>query len=212
MLRCRIPALTGSRPSVGNSPAAFEFVKELAIFSRRVATLTVAILCLPWLPPARAAADAASAPPRASLSVGEAVAGMLGYARWPEAPTPLRLCLLGGIDNLTPLTTHLTSAYTGYDFELRVLGDAAPQLAGCSALYVGTYDAAGWRHLAPHLSAQAVLTICERSDACSNVGMFSLEIAPDGSTRFEVNLDAVARSRVRVHPQVLRLGQRGAAK
>ena len=63
--------------------------------------------------------------------------------------------------------------------------------------------------LLPPLTGRAVLTVCERSPSCTAGGMVRLDIGPNGGpVRFEVNLDAVARSVVRIHPQVLRLGRR----
>lgn len=137
---------------------------------------------------------------------------MLGYASWPVVPTPMRLCVLGRSRHSDSLASHLATVYAGRDFELRVLDEASPRLDGCSALYVGAYDPQAWRALSPQLRDLPVLSICERSEGCATSGMFSLDIRADGATRFEVNLDAVARSRVRVRPQVLLLGKRGQAR
>lgn len=182
-------------------------MKELAIFCRWVASLTFALPALCCGAAANAEGKSASGTAGAPLMVGEAVAGVLGYARWPVVPAPLRVCVLGSSVHASMLSVYLLATFAGRDFELRVLDESAAVLAGCSALYVGTYSAAAWRQLTPQLTGLPLLTLCERSDACSNAGMFSLDIDSAGTTRFEVNLDAVARGRVRVHPQVLRLGQ-----
>uniref|UniRef100_UPI003137AACB YfiR family protein n=1 Tax=Variovorax sp. YR752 TaxID=1884383 RepID=UPI003137AACB len=53
----------------------------------------------------------------------------------------------------------------------------------------------------------------EGADFCSDGGMFCLEPAAP-SVRFGANLDAIARSGLRVHPMVLRIarGTPGAAR
>ncbi|MFG5408722.1 YfiR family protein [Piscinibacter sakaiensis] len=56
------------------------------------------------------------------------------------------------------------------------------------------------------LAGRPVLTIGWTHAFCRDGGMFCLEQGA-GRTRFEVNLDAVERGRLRVHPQVLRLAR-----
>lgn len=149
----------------------------------------------------------------AGLDLRETLAGILAYTRWPSDPDPVRLCLVGNGERVEQLLRdglvrpgHSPAAVR------RVLpdGDIAGQ---CDALFLSRIDADSGPPLLARLNGQAVLTICERSEACTAGGMVRLEI--DEQTRhvrFEVNLDAVARSTVRIHPQVLRLGRRPQAK
>jgi hypothetical protein len=53
------------------------------------------------------------------------------------------------------------------------------------------------------------LSISEADSSCSVGSMFCLRIKP-GKVSFDVNLDSVARSGVRVHPSVLKLATRQA--
>lgn len=137
------------------------------------------------------------------LSVAEAVAGIVDYTRWPEPQVPLHLCFVGASEHRVAIAARLGAVAVASD-----LDESDPRLTDCGALYVGAYGAAAWRTLAPRLADIALLTLCERSEPCANAGMFALDIGVDGAVRFEVNLDAVGRSRVRIHPQVLMLGRR----
>ena len=61
------------------------------------------------------------------------------------------------------------------------------------------------------LNTQAVLSISEDGDQCTVGSLFCLHVR-DEQVSFEVNLDSVARSGVRIHPSVLQLSRRRAAQ
>ena len=82
--------------------------------------------------------------------------------------------------------------------------------AECDALYVGALEESAWRRILANILGRPVLTVCERSPVCSVGGMICLDIEADLRTQFEINLDSVARSTIRINPQVLRLGRRPA--
>ncbi len=141
------------------------------------------------------------------LDLRDTVARVLAYARWPVAPNPLRVCFIGASPHAERLQQQGISWPGGPVLLLRP--DAArPLAAQCDALYVGALDQSRWQTLAQELVDQPVLTLCERSTPCVAGGMVRLDIDPAGlAVRFEINLDALARGKVRIHPQVLRLGQ-----
>ncbi len=150
-------------------------------------------------------------PTQDRIKMADTVRGILSYARWPDESQALRLCVVGRSAlgemllerGLNPLTQRAVTT-------LR-LSAAADVLAQCDALYVGAIEEGPWRQLLSHIAGKPVLTMCERSPVCAIGGMFSLDVDNSAAnTPFEVNLDAVARSGVRVNPQVLRLGRRGA--
>lgn len=150
---------------------------------------------------------AARAEDATRLPVADTVVGIVEYTRWPDGTTRRVLCELGRSDHFDAIEARLATL-GGVDPAPRRLDGPADDLASCDLLYVGALDAADWRVLSPRLNGLALLTLCEWSTPCGNAGMFSLDIAPDTTVRFAANLDAIGRSRVRVHPQVLRLGQR----
>lgn len=145
----------------------------------------------------------------AGLDVRETLIGILAYTRWPVEPKPLRLCVLGQSQQ-TAWLLHEGLTRPGYPpVQASRLDPDADLASRCDALYVGQLAAEAWRELLPRLTGRAVLTVCERSDPCTAGGMIRLDIDAKGDqVRFEVNLDAVARSIVRIHPQLLRLGRR----
>lgn len=149
-------------------------------------------------------------PPGEGLDLRETLAGVLAYTRWPSPPDPLRLCFTGTSAHAERLQQQGFSWSGRPPVLLRQLEPGRPVAAQCDALYVGAVDAPQWQQLADELAGQPVLTLCERSTRCLAGGMVRLDIdAADRHVRFEINLDAVARGTVRIHPQVLRLGHRG---
>jgi len=145
------------------------------------------------------------------LSVADTVRGILSYARWPDESHALRLCVIGsGAHGETLLNNGLNPLTQRPVTLLRVSIDA-DVVAQCDALYVGELDEDSWRTLFSRIAGKPVLTICERSPICMIGGMFCLDVHTNSAgVPFEVNLDSVARSGVRVNPQVLRLGRRTA--
>lgn len=167
------------------------------------------VLCGLWSLPSPARAH----DPQAGLDLRETLAGIIGYTRWPTEPDPLRLCVVGESPRAGALVREGLPRTGAPAVTVRKVAPDAGVAAQCDALYVGALDAAAWQALLPGLVGRAVLTVCERSEACTAGGMVRLDIDATARTvRFEVNLDAVARSTVRIHPLVLKLGRRSAAK
>lgn len=144
------------------------------------------------------------------LSVADTVRGILSYARWPTEPNPLRLCVTGRSVHADTLLAHGLSPLGTRAVTVSRMPADTEVSAQCDALYVGHLEETGWRHLFAQIAGRPVLTLCERSPACATGGMFCLDVDDVASIPFEVNLDSVARSGVRVNPQVLRLGRRTA--
>lgn len=176
--------------------------------SRRAAGVALWVLVAACLAtPARPQA------PGTGLDLRETLAGVLAYTRWPVAPQRLRLCVAGQSPHADWLLQQGPSWPGLPPLELHRLEPGQPVAEHCDALYVGMLDAAQWLQLTNGLSGQPVLTLCERSTPCTAGGMVRLDIDADSRrTRFEINMDAVARGTVRIHPQVLRLGRRPAAQ
>lgn len=148
---------------------------------------------------------AASAAPRASVAT--VVAGILGYTRWPTESGALRLCTLGrgpAVDELLSATTDLGSPQRRV--AVQALASPAQMRVACDAVYVADSGAAAARETLRALAGQPVLLLGEGADFCSDGGMFCLEPG-EGSTRFGANLDAIARSGLRVNPLVLRIAR-----
>ena len=142
-------------------------------------------------------------------SVTQVVLGILSYARWPVEPDKLRLCLLGPTQYTDDLVKGTTQA-TGRPVLVRRLLASYPAIATeCDAVYIGELSAEERSGLFTSLIGHPVLSISEADEHCAVGSLFCLRVS-DQQVSFEVNLDSVARSGVRIHPSVLQLSRRRA--
>lgn len=141
------------------------------------------------------------------LSVGETVVGIISYARWPGEPAPIRLCFVGSSPYFAEIAAAVELAPAKRPIQVQRRAMDSLSIDDCEALYLGNVSESAWRTLASRALGHPVLTISEKGELCSMGCMFCLEVSPTGFARFDVNLDSIARSGVRVHPQVLRLAR-----
>ncbi|MDD2034916.1 YfiR family protein [Pseudomonas sp. N-137] len=169
--------------------------------------LLAGLLCL--LAPVVIAQDQATttrAEQRAE-SVTQVVLGILSYARWPVEPAQLQLCIVGPTQYTDDLVKGTTQA-TGRPVTVqRVLADHPSIATDCNAIYIGRLTHDERTRLFASLIGKPVLSISEGGDQCTVGSLFCLRVA-DEQVSFEVNLDSVARSGVRIHPSVLQLSRR----
>lgn len=149
--------------------------------------------------PAVAAADS-------EWSAPEVVARILHYTRWPGEPRPLTVCITRQSDGAAALLQRLQAADAGRALTTLAIDADQPLPPSCDLVFFEGWSLAGQQAALRRLANRPVLTIGRGAEFCSDGGLFCLESRP-GGTRFEVNLDAVARSGLRIHPQVLRLAQ-----
>ncbi|MDB6049035.1 MAG: hypothetical protein JWR17_1781 [Pseudomonas sp.] len=145
-----------------------------------------------------------------AVSVTQVVLGILSYARWPVEPQQLRLCVIGPTEYTDDLLKGTTQATGRPVLVQRHLVTDPRMTSECDALYIGTIAADERTQLFGNLAGHAVLSISEQSDQCTVGSMFCLQVT-DSQVSFEVNLDSVARSGVRIHPSVLQLSRRSGA-
>ncbi|MCQ6259487.1 YfiR family protein [Pseudomonas sp. Q11] len=169
--------------------------------------LLASLLCL--LSPLAVGQDLASttrAQQRAE-SVTQVVLGILSYARWPVEPAQLQLCIVGPTQYTDDLVKGTTQA-TGRPVTVqRVLADHPSIATDCNAVYIGRLTVDERTRLFASLIGKPVLSISEGGDQCTVGSLFCLRVG-DEQVSFEVNLDSVARSGVRIHPSVLQLSRR----
>ncbi|UVK99442.1 MULTISPECIES: YfiR family protein [Pseudomonas] len=140
-------------------------------------------------------------------SVTQVVLGILSYARWPVEPQQLRLCVVGPTEYTDDLVKGATQA-TGRPVTVRRLLADNPAIAGeCDAVYIGKLTSDERSRLFASLTGRPVVSISEGGDQCTVGSLFCLRVG-DEQVSFEVNLDSVARSGVRIHPSVLQLSRR----
>ncbi|MDI2142225.1 MULTISPECIES: YfiR family protein [unclassified Pseudomonas] len=140
-------------------------------------------------------------------SVTQVVLGILSYARWPVEPAQLRLCIVGPTEYTDDLVKGTTQA-TGRPVTVRrLLADNPSIVSECDAVYIGKLTSDERSRLFASLIGHPVLSISEGGDQCTVGSLFCLRVG-DEQVSFEVNLDSVARSGVRIHPSVLQLSRR----
>jgi hypothetical protein len=140
-------------------------------------------------------------------AVTQVVLGILSYARWPVEPLLLRLCLVGPTEYTDDLVKGTTQA-TGRPVTVqRLLADNPSIVSDCDAVYIGKLTGVERSRLFATLIGHPVLSISENDEQCTVGSLFCLRVS-DEQVSFEVNLDSVARSGVRIHPSVLQLSRR----
>lgn len=153
-------------------------------------------------------APAAPALPRPE-AVARVVMGLLGYARWPVERDALRLCVdpvaryAGKLMEGGALSTGRLVAARQMD---PMAGNPAPD---CDALYVGAMSAPRREKISADVTGHPVLVIAEEDLECDAGSIFCLNIR-ERHVSFRVNLDALGRSGIHIHPGVLQLGRRKA--
>lgn len=180
------------------------------VMDRAFALSMAALLLFAGPAQADAPASAAQAQQRAK-AVTQVVLGILSYARWPVEPVPLRLCLAGPTEYADDLIKG-NAQNSGQPLQVRRLLADDPRIAtACDALYIGKLEQGARERLFHAISGHPVLSISEADDACTVGSLFCLRVGDD-QVAFEVNLDSVARSGVRIHPSVLQLSRRRAVQ
>ncbi len=170
--------------------------------------LLSAVLCL-VTPLAFAQAPTASAADQRAQAVTQVVLGILSDARWPVEPAQLRLCIVGPTQYTDDLVKGTTQATGRPVVVQRLLADNPNIVNACDALYIGKLTPDERGRLFTALTGHPVLSISEGGDQCTVGSLFCLRVS-DEQVSFEVNLDSVARSGVRIHPSVLQLSRRRA--
>ncbi|WP_277587814.1 YfiR family protein [Pseudomonas chlororaphis] len=140
-------------------------------------------------------------------AVTQVVLGILSYARWPVEPAQLRLCVVGPTEYTDDLVKGTTQATGRPVLVRRLLADNPAIVNECDAVYIGKLTDDQRARLFTSLVGHPVLSISEGGDQCTVGSLFCLRVS-DNQVSFEVNLDSVARSGVRIHPSVLQLSRR----
>ncbi len=132
------------------------------------------------------------------------VSSIAAFTRWPAAQRTLRLCVVGqaehggSLDAIGQIAGKVTTT-------VRATAENASS-AGCDILYLGRMGAEALRGQVASAREQRVLTIAETDPHCRSGAMFCLVHLEDGLT-FELNVDAISRSGLRVDPRVMRIGR-----
>ncbi|AKM32632.1 hypothetical protein AB870_07445 [Pandoraea faecigallinarum] len=144
-------------------------------------------------------------------NVRQVVLGIISFTRWPVPPARVRLCVVGNTDyarDLLAAPAGAASSGSAPPVDAQRQSVTEPAIGSlCDALYLGAVSDTERRQVLASLAGHPVLTISERNDSCTLGTMFCLNVDADRVT-FDINLDTVARSGVRVHPNVLKLARK----
>lgn len=175
-----------------------------AVFTHIHFLWLLALLCLP------ASASSAHAETGEYQVKAAMVYNMIRFMDWPEdalpAATPqLTVCVAG----TGPLGAGVGSLQgkqvKGKAIALRQL-DPAVGAAGCQVLVMSSLDKQAASRLLEKSRSSAVLTIADSAGFARSGGVVGF-ILQDGRVRFEVNLAAAQRHRIRISAQLLKLAQ-----
>ena len=171
------------------------------------AALPLALLAAPLLAndAGGGAGDAASGD-RYAGAVARTVTALIEYSTWPSRPNPLTLCVAGAVSHAGQIEELRLS--DGRKAVRRNVAPSAVALGECEVLYLGNMGQPAMRQLVAAVRGKGVLTIAEADPDCRSEAMVCLIYLRAGLS-FQLNIDAVARSGLRLDPRVLRMARGG---
>lgn len=160
--------------------------------------------------------DAPTAPTQQAAAESQAKARFLAnapsFVEWPSAafatPTaPLLICVHGDFSFGTVLAEFTRGeSVKGRQLEVKWV-HAEQSLAGCQLVFVTRSMAKRYGKVLESVKDSGALTVGEDSDFLKAGGMVNLEPTGKGLT-FDVNMDAVLRSHLKISSQLLSLARR----
>ncbi|AYJ87302.1 YfiR family protein [Sphingomonas paeninsulae] len=146
-------------------------------------------------------------PAERARTTAKIVSGIISYARWPDALPKTTLCIMG----TSPMSDALPQLeqHTGSTVEVhRVAAGIIP--ADCNVIYLTRVSPPAQAQIFSTVRGRAILSITDADPACRMGAMFCLRYAAE-TISFNINIDAISRSLVRVDPRVLRLSRHKAS-
>ena len=171
-----------------------------------LASLLASLLACAALAPCAAwgqtgtAADA-----RRPAEVAQVLFGIISYVRWPVARPEVRVCMLGA-PRYGAAIVDTPASSLGQRIRVKVPA-AASAASECDVVYLGSLPEGEREHLLAQIIGKPILSVAEPGTSCSVGTMFCLRLN-DAQIGFDVNLDAIARSGLRVHPNALQIARR----
>lgn len=132
------------------------------------------------------------------------VLGIVSYARWPVQPEVYRFCIMGDPANVRSLSEH-SSQVAGREFRLKsAITDDDHWISDCDILYLGAMAASERLSILKKIKQETILTIGEGDEMCDDGMMFCLGSNGQNAV-LHANLDAIARSGIKINANVLLL-------
>lgn len=173
---------------------------DVLLLLRRICQIALTLLILLGLHPSVALAGIKD------NKANRIVSGIISFTHWQNLNKPPELCVFTSARHLSLPENSAAAAATFTVVYLTGAGDLASHR--CDALYFGDQTPRQQVDIIEQLKGKAVLTLAENNTECAVGAAFCLIFQPD-HTHFSVNLDSLARSGVRVNPDVLLLSREG---
>lgn len=152
--------------------------------------------------------DIPSTPDGPAIATAEMVTSIISYSQWDNSPLTIRLCVTGTSTTAGRIASQRLR--DGRNIVVTRIAPSAASPASCDAIYIGQMVTPDRARLIGRLG-NSTLTLTDADPNCEYGAAFCLHSTPQG-LMFDLNIDAVARSRVRVDPRVLRLSRRGGSQ
>jgi hypothetical protein len=162
------------------------------------------------LTPVLAQTEVQPGPDGQALAVADIVAGILSYSRWPDNRGPVTLCVLG--QSAMAMRIYSRTLVGGRQMVARRLPGLPAPDDRCDALFIATLPSAEQQRVLRAVIDRPVLTLDDGMNGCAIGVMFCIRPAARGGMTFDLDIDAVSRSQVRVDPRVLSLGRRAVTR
>lgn len=143
----------------------------------------------------------------ARLSDEGLILNIVEYTRWPGPERPRLLCTTAGSARAAALSQALKEWPQVRRLEVQEIEVNRSPPAECDVLVFEIWDLPAQRQVLRAQAERPVMTIGFGTDFCSDGGILCLTPSAAARARFEVNLDAVARSGLRINPRVLQLSR-----
>ncbi|SDA71140.1 MULTISPECIES: YfiR family protein [unclassified Janthinobacterium] len=182
-----------------------------ALFTARLAVVLPALLfaallaCSLLAPRAAWAQGAATPDAKRSADVAQVLFGIISYVRWPVNRPEVRVCKVGAT-RLDAAIVDTPASSAGQRIRVKIQSALGP-VSECDVVYMGHLPDSEREQLLAQVIGKPILSVSEPGTACPVGTMFCLRLL-DAQIGFDVNLDAIARSGLRVHPNALQIARR----
>ena len=181
------------------------------LFTARFATVLPAVLFAALVagtllaPRAAWAQGGATQDAKRSADVAQVLFGIISYVRWPVSRPEVRVCKVGAT-RLDAAIVDTPASTAGQRIRVKIQ-PATGAIGECDVVYLGGLPDSEREALLSQVIGKPILSVSEPGTACPVGTMFCLRLL-DAQIGFDVNLDAIARSGLRVHPNALQIARR----
>ena len=144
---------------------------------------------------------------RRPADVAQVLFGIISYVRWPVARPEVRVCMVGNTRHGAAIVDTPASS-AGQRIRVKIPSPAGA-VYECDVVYMGSLPDSERELLLTQIIGKPILSVSEPGNVCPVGTMFCLRLV-DAQIGFDVNLDAIARSGLRVHPNALQIARRKA--